>query len=313
MKARILLLAATLLSFGPAHATPEVTFPFDGKHCRTTLVGTEVRQPAFPDAIRTRLEQDLAIAEATLRIAPDREDSHIWLGRRLSYLGRLCEAIDAFSAGIHKFPESYKLRRFRAQTLTRVREFERAAADFQDAARFDAASPTDSFEPDGAPNAQNLMLGTYRSNIYYYLAQTQFALGDWRGLVGNMERSLAAMPANLVPEHQIPTTFWRYLALRKAGAKDEAQALLAKLPDDIPVVEAQAYYQAVRMLRGTVPVAEGDSSRDPLLRFAAAMKRRFDGDETGARKRLRAIVDETANGYWPAEVELATRDRGGRR
>ncbi|MDQ8757708.1 hypothetical protein RCO27_15880 [Sphingosinicella sp. LHD-64] len=313
MKSRVspfALAVAALWAAGPAHAQDgEIPLPYRGAHCTTTLTDQPARPPAFPPAVQTRLDQDLRIAEAALSIAPDREDHHIWLGRRLSYLGRLCEAIDAFSRGIERFPDSYKLRRFRGQTLTRVRAFDLAVRDFERAAALDAGA-TDSFEPDGAPNAQNLALGTYRSNIFYYLAQTQFATGDYRGLVANMERSIAAMPAHILPEHLIPTTFWRYLALRKAGEGAAAQQLLAALSDDIRPVEAAQYYEAVRLLRGQVREEALTMPRDSIVRFAVAMKHRFDGDEAGARLRLAALIADTPNGYWPAEVELAMSDRG---
>jgi tetratricopeptide (TPR) repeat protein len=304
------LAVAGLWTSAPAAAQgADVPVPYRGTHCTTTLLDQPVRTPAFPAALQARLDQDLRIAEAALAIAPDREDHHIWLGRRLSYLGRLCAAIDAFSRGIARFPESYRLRRFRGQTLTRVRAFDLAVRDFERAAALDAGA-TDSFEPDGAPNAQNLALGTYRSNIFYYLAQTRFATGDYRGLVADMERSIAAMPAHILPEHLIPTTFWRYLALRKAGDNAAAQQLLAALPDDIRPVEAAQYYEAVRLLRGQVREEALTMPRDSIVRFAVAMKHRFDGDEAGARQRLAALIADTPNGYWPAEVELAAPDRG---
>lgn len=61
-----------------------------------TLIGTPVTAPAWSDDTRARLEKDLEIARVVMNIAPEREDSHIWLGRRLGYLTRNGEAIDVY-------------------------------------------------------------------------------------------------------------------------------------------------------------------------------------------------------------------------
>lgn len=294
---------------GPASAEQDLAMPYQGAHCATTMLGDAARPPAFSEASARRLTQDLQIAEAMVAIAPDREDSYIWLGRRLSYLGRLCEAIDAFSQGIAAFPESYKLHRFRGQTHSRVRAFDLAIADFERAAAL-AEGAIDSYEPDGAPNAQNLALGTYKSNIYYYWAHAQFGAGDYRGLVINMQRSLAQLAPHIVDEHRIATTYWSYMALMKQGDARAARRLLSRLPDNIPVVEADGYYEAVRLLQGRRSESQLGASRDPIIRFAIAMQRRFNGDETGAQERLRALIADTPNGYWPAEAELAAPRRG---
>ena len=199
------------------------------------------------------------------------------------------------------FPESYKLRRFRGQTLSRVRAFDLAIADFERAAQL-AENAIDSYEPDGAPNAQNLALGTYKSNIYYYWAHAQFGSGDYRGLIANMERSLAQLAPHLIDEHRIATTYWRYMALMKLGETRAARRFSTNCP-------ITSRGRSRRLLRGRAPApgrrseAEVEHARS-IIRFAIAMQHRFSGDEAGAEARLRALVADTPNG-WPAEAELA--------
>ena len=81
-----------------------------------TLIGTPLREPDWTRTTKARLEKDLEIAQAVMSIAPEREDSFIWLGRRLGYLVRYQEAIDVFSDGLELFPDSYKLLRFRVKS-----------------------------------------------------------------------------------------------------------------------------------------------------------------------------------------------------
>ena len=80
---------------------------------RLTLIGTPLREPDWSPEVRARLEEDLAIAQAAMEVAPEREDSFIWLGRRLGYLARFPEAIEVFTRGLEVHPTSYRLYRDR--------------------------------------------------------------------------------------------------------------------------------------------------------------------------------------------------------
>ena len=64
-----------------------------------TLIGTPITEPAWSPQTRARLEKDLEIAQAVMAIAPEREDSWIWLGRRLGYLARYTEKVTSASTG----------------------------------------------------------------------------------------------------------------------------------------------------------------------------------------------------------------------
>ena len=133
------LTLALLLVAAPASANVPGA---DAGNCATSLIGTPLAIPKFSPATQKLLDEDIAIAAAALRIAPEREDSHIWYGRRLDYAGRICDAVDAFSAGIKQFPDSYKLYRFRARDLTRARRFQEALADYEKALALWATRPT---------------------------------------------------------------------------------------------------------------------------------------------------------------------------
>ncbi len=126
------LILASLLAAVPASANENVPGA-DAGNCTTSLIGTPLTIPEYPAATQKKLDEDIEIARFALRIAPDREESHFWLGRRLGYAGRVCEAIAVFSEGLKAFPESYKLRRYRARHLARARAFDAALADYRDA------------------------------------------------------------------------------------------------------------------------------------------------------------------------------------
>lgn len=299
---------ALLLAAAPASAKVPGA---DAGNCATSLIGTPLTIPEYSAATQKMLDEDIAIAEAALRIAPDREDSHIWYGRRLDYAGRICEAVDAFSAGIEKFPNSYKLFRFRARDLTRARRFKEALADYEKALELMGDVP-DSFEPDGMPNPIGLTISTYRGNIVYYHAQTSFATGDYPTTVSGMAKSLALAADFARDDMRVPTAYWTYIAYRKMGEHAKARAAIDAIEPGLKLIENFTYYQAVQIMQGRLDPADFKDSRDSTIKFAIAMERRFAGDEAGARTLLAEIVRENPQGHWPSEAELAEPNRKAR-
>ncbi|MEQ8310122.1 MAG: hypothetical protein RIA72_05425 [Sphingopyxis sp.] len=296
-----------IMAVAPASANENVPGA-DAGNCTTSLISTPLTIPQYPPATQKRLDEDIEIARFALRVAPDREESHFWLGRRLGYAGRVCEAIAVFSDGLKTFPDSYKLRRYRARHLARARAFDAALADYRDALAL-MEGKADSFEPDGLPNAVGLTIGTYRSNIVYYHAQTSFATGDYPTVVTGMARSLELAPDFARNDMRVPTAYWTYLAYRKMGQHDKARAVIDAIEPGLKLIENDVYYQAVQIMQGRLDPADFEDTRDSTIKFAIAMERRFAGDEAGARALLTEIVRENPQGHWPSEAELSQPDR----
>jgi tetratricopeptide (TPR) repeat protein len=299
---------ALLMMAAPASAKESAP---GAARCATSLIGTALTVPKYSAETHRRLDEDIAIAQAALRIAPDREDSHIWYGRRLDYAGRICDAVDAFSEGLKRFPDSYKLYRFRARDLTRARRFEEALADYQKALELMGDRP-DSFEPDGMPNPVGLTISTYRGNIVYYHAQTSFATGDYSTLIAGMARSLELAADFARDDMRVPTAYWTYLGYRKMGQHDKARAAIDAIEPGLQLIENFTYYQAVQIMQGRLDPADFANTKDSTIKFAIAMERRFAGDEKGAKAMLTEIIKENPQGHWPAEAELAHPDRSAR-
>lgn len=300
--AAFLALLPLLLSAPAAAAVPVIG------QCDTSLIGTKLTMPVFSAATQKRIDEDIAIAREALRIAPDREESHFWLGRRLGYAGRVCEAIDVFNDGLKAFPDSYTLRRYRARHLARARQFDLALADYRDALALMGDRP-DSFEPDGLPNGVGLTIGTYRSNIIYYHAQTSFATGDYRTVVDGMAKALALAPDFARDDMRVPTAYWTYLAYRKMGEHAKARAAIDAIEPGLKLIENDIYYQAVQIMQGRLTPADVNGTSDSTIKFAIAMEKRFAGDDAAAKALLTEIVGENAQGHWPSEAELAAPDR----
>jgi len=300
----IFLASATWLLLNVAHAeinpaTGEEEIGIGGR----TLTGQPLRAPDWLATTRARLEQDLAIAKAVFAVAPEREDSWIWLGRRYGYLGYNEDAIAVFSAGLERFPKSYRLHRFRGRHRARQRDFAGAIGDYE-AGLEKMEGVADSFEPDGLPNARRLTISTYRSNLHYYLGQTSFATGDYERMVGELERSLESPIALDIDDHRVAVTFWTYIALRKLGRKQEAKSVLDAFPKEPRLIENETYLAALNVFRSDAAADLAAAEGDSLARFALAMRAQFDGRRDAATQILNNIVSSNALGYWPAEVEL---------
>lgn len=272
-----------------------------------SLIGTPLREPDWSAATKARLEKDLEIAKAVMAVAPEREDSYIWLGRRLGYLARYSDAIDVFTEGLQQFPDSYKLLRFRGRHLARHREFDRAIADYRRAAQL-VENVQDSYEPDGIINARHQYLGSYRANIHYYLGQTSWAIGEYGDVLQGMERS-SREPLVQHDDRRVATTYWRYLAHRKLGQDETARTLVADFPEDLDLLENHTYYEGVLFFKGALAEHELLPRADSIGKFAIAMEHHFAGDEDTAARMWREIVTGAAQGFWPAEAELLSAER----
>lgn len=269
-----------------------------------TLIGTPLSEPGFSPELRAELELDLAIARATMELAPHREDSYIWLGRRLGYLGRFEDAVEVFTQGLELFPDSYKLLRFRGRHQARSRQFEAAIADYTRALTL-MEGVQDSFEPDGIANLYNLPLGTYRSNLHYYLAQTSFAVGDFETLVSGMEAARAE-PLLMDPtgDMGVAMAYWLYIGHSLLGDAEAAQASLAGINADLPLIENANYLRGALFFKGEIGREEMEAYPGAIEQFALAMADRIAGDNAAAETRMEAIVRAGASGFWPAETEI---------
>ena len=209
---------------------------------------------------------------------------------------------DVFSKGLEQFPDSYKLLRFRGRHLARNREFERAIADYRRAAEM-VEGIQDSYEPDGIINARHQYLGSYRSNIHYYLGQTSWAVGDYQATLAGMTRA-ASEPLVQHDDRRVATGFWQYLALRKLGRDEEAAAVVAAIPEDLDLVENHDYYNGVRFFKGTLSEEELLPRAGLNAMFGISMVHLIEGRTEKAAEMLRQLVANSSQGYWPAETEL---------
>jgi tetratricopeptide (TPR) repeat protein len=214
----------------------------------TGLDGKQYFEPVRSPAAQFKLDSLLAIAKNNFEADPS-EENYIWLGRREAYLYHYNDAIDIFSQGIEKFPESYKLFRHRGHRNISVREFSRAVADLQKAAALMPARPLE-IEPDGQPNKLNIPLSTTQFNVWYHLGLAHYLKGDFESAAMAYNQ---CMQVSINDDLVCATADWMYMTLRRLGQEEEAKKILDRILDTMTIVENDSYHLRLQMYKGRIP------------------------------------------------------------
>ena len=218
---------------------PVVALPDDAE--AMSLLGEPLFPPARSEEVAAR--QDAQLAEAIETLETDRFDPEalIWVGRRYAYTGQYRTAIEAFTHGVDEFPEDARFLRHRGHRYISVREFERAERDFARAVEI-IEGTEDEVEPDGQPNALGIPTSTLHFNIWYHYGLALFLQGDFEAAIPVYR---ACMDASVHPDSKAATAHWLYMALRRAGQRDEARGFIQGLDLDAwepEIIESGSYF-----------------------------------------------------------------------
>jgi tetratricopeptide (TPR) repeat protein len=297
--AAITLVASAVAASSQNPATPEAT----------SLLGKPLVSAEPAAEQRTPLEENLARARTDFDRNPDDEHAIIWLGRRIAYLGRYREAIDVFSRGIAKHPESARLLRHRGHRYLTVREIDKAIGDFERAGRLVSGKP-DEVEPDGAPNARNIPTSTLQSNIWYHLGLAYYVKGDFERALGAYRKCLDVSNNN---DMLVATSHWLYMTLRRLKRDAEARTVLERITPGMEIIENDSYYQLLLMYKGvrtpeSLLTESSDALANATVGYGVGNWYLYDGKPADARDVFNRIVAGTqwpSFGYLAAEAELA--------
>lgn len=259
--------------------------------------------PSSPTPAATRAYDD---ARAAFEADPS-EANTIWLGRRLGYLGRFREAVEVYSAGLERYPESYRLLRHRGHRYITLREFDRATRDLEAAAALAERHP-DALEPDGAPNPSGVPRSSDRSNIDYHAGLAHYLRGRYASAEHWFSRrgSLTLRNDDMI----VSETHWRVLALTRLGRRTDALALLAEIRPDMDILENDNYHRLCLFYKGDITreAALGDGPLDAAVAYGVAAWIEAHGEAEAATALKRRIIAETnpaAFGHIAAEADLA--------
>ena len=279
----------------------------------TGLNGKSYPYPALAADVQNRLDSNIAEARKALAKKAD-ENNFVWLGRRLAYASHYREAINVFTDGLSKYPESVKLLRHRGHRYITMRMLDSAVADLSNAAFLLENNPMDrETEPDGIPNALGKPLSSTQFNVYYHLALAYYLQWD---LEHARQTYLECMKWSDNDDLLVATADWLYMTLRRLKQDDEAKQFIDSLPKEFSIIENDSYLKRIQLYRNVLPIdsliAADRSSGDYDLTIAtqgygAANWLLYNGDTAMAMQLMNQIISGknfAAFGFIAAESDF---------
>jgi tetratricopeptide (TPR) repeat protein len=243
--ARLLALAAALAGCVP-HVGPGPG-PAGPPEARS-LFDQPLYPPELPLDTRQRLQAQLDSARVRYESNPENADAILLYGRRMAALGQYREAIGLFTEGMRKHPADARFYRARGHRWITVRQFDRATADLERAARLVRGRP-DEPEPDPV-RANGQPLATLQWSIWYHLGIAYYLRGEF---VRAAPAFRAALGLSRNDDARAAAADWLYMSLRRQNRPAEAAAVLAQLPATMDVGESLPYWRRIRLYRGELP------------------------------------------------------------
>lgn len=200
--------------------------------------------------IRERSRRTLASAQEAWERDPSLANT-VWYGRVLGFRYRIEEAIEVFSQGLERFPDSFELLRQRGHRYLSIRRFEEGRSDLARAAEL-IEGMDEWIEPDGPGNELPVPPTSIQFNTWYHLALAHYLLRDWDAAEAAYRRCQDwVRPGDY--DGLTACADWLYMTLRRKGDDAAAAEVLAAIPEGLPdeaFVEGPSYYRRLRMYRG---------------------------------------------------------------
>lgn len=218
----------------------------------------------------------VARAERALASDPRNVERLLTLGLAQAGARQYREAIGTFTRGLTLAPDDAVLYRWRGHRHLSVGEFDAALDDLTRGNRLDSTN----------------------YGIWYHLGIARYAHGDFAGAADAFGH---AQPRAPDAGELAGATDWRWMSLSRAGRAAEAQAMLDRRPDSLPV--ANAYAQRLRLYRGQIGPAAVVTAADTgavavaTLSYGVGNWYLVRGDTMNARSWFERSV---RSGGWPA-------------
>jgi hypothetical protein len=228
-----------------------------------------------PNPVNVGETDKLVRAVAEAKAAYERDltiDSATWYGRLLAYQGLMREAIQVYTAGLKKFPDSAKLLRHRAHRYFNLREFDRSIEDGLRAAALYQNRPLEreKLGPDYFPSTPDVV----QFYLYYHLGQAYFAKHDYPQAAAWFDRSRQVVVGVDDVASVTAATYWQYLALARGGQYDDAGALLDRYTTDLVDLrnndEANYYFEGMQLFKNRRDPARFFDDKDSGKAFGTA-------------------------------------------
>ena len=274
------------------------------------LQGREFFVPSFTSQQKIQLDSNLLTARQKFEKDPS-EENYIWYGRRLAYRYHLSRAIEIFSEGIEKYPESYRLYRHRGHRYLSIREIDKAIADFKKASQLMEGKPIE-IEPDGIPNALNTPLSSTQFNVWYHLGLCHYLKGDYEEAKSAYFNAMSVSNNN---DLLVASLDWLYMTYQRQGKREAADSLLVYVTEETTVIENDSYLNRLRMYKGEMQPEQVLSPDSNTSDYDLALATQgygvgnwylYHGDTAKAKEIFKRVLDGkqfTAFGFIAAESD----------
>jgi Flp pilus assembly protein TadD len=218
----------------------------------------------------------VARAQQALAADPRNVDRIIDLGLAQSGARQYREAIQTFTRGLAIAPNNAVLYRWRGHRYLSVRELDRATNDLTHGASLDSTI----------------------YGIWYHLGIVRYVRGDFTGAAAAFARAQSRAPD---AGELAGSTDWLWMSLSRAGRKAEAQAMLDRHSDSLPVTNA--YARRLELYRGQIgpdqvlTPADTEDIQVATLSYGLGNWYLVRGDTANARTWFERSV---RSGGWPA-------------
>ena len=201
--------------------------------------------------------------------------------------------------------------RHRGHRYISIREFDRAIADLEQAAKLIAGKQNE-MEPDGQPNAQNIPVSSRHGNIWYHLGLAYYLKHDWENAFRAYRNGFNAGRND---DNRVSTTHWLYMIKRRMGDEEGAEKFLAVITPDMNIIENFSYHKLCLFYKGEISKQEligqdEDTPSGAATAYGYANWHYYNGEPEEAQELLEALVATdswAAFGFIAAEADLAAR------
>lgn len=177
------------------------------------------------------------------------EDDYVAIGRSWVGVGSFRKAVDAYSEGLVKYPNSYKLLRHRGHRYINLRQLEPAIADLTRAEELIRGGP-EVYEVDatGKPGA------TYQHQIWYHIGLYHFLKRNYATAAEAFEKSLATSHAGA---DTAGASDWLYNCYMRAGETEKAAAAAKPFTLDFAIENRDyPYYRRLLLFNNVIKPEE---------------------------------------------------------
>lgn len=251
----------------------------------TSLLG--VQFSSQPDA-----KGEVKAAAEKLATDPKNIDLLIALGRAQANLWRYQDAIATYTRGITLAPTNAILYRHRGHRYISTRQFDKAIADMERAAK----------------------LNDHDFDIWYHLGLAHYLKGNYNKAIKAYEQCRAVAEKEGKDDSIIAVSDWLYMTYRRARKNTEAAKVLERITPNMKVKENQSYFDRLLFYKGLKQEAEifnlekATDLEIATVGYGLGNWHGYNGNRAKAEEYFRKI---TSGKYWPAfgfiaaEAELA--------